>query len=227
MNYQILANPIVSQFVGLAVGLFTSFFSWWVLFRWMAPTISLSDQISKTESKHPAEDDEDKSGWRYRIKIENSGRRPVIDLQVRAWARIRGLNDPNSTIWEVVHLPFNTDGGLSYTIPLMNPVRKSKLRTRLRICLNHTDYPTKAIFPQTIRDKAIRRELILEDLLSLGTASEVRVVVSGYDEFTGARKIFQKIYLPSNIKKGEFERAGLSVVDAPNEAMQPSSTASS
>ena len=213
MIEQTLANPLVSQFVGLIIGLFTSFFSWWVLFRWMSPTITLSDGISKTNSKVPINEDDDRSGVRYRIKFENSGRRPVVDLEVRVFVRIKGLVDPKSTIWEVVHLPMETDGEKVYSIPLMNPVRKSKLRTRLRICLNHTNYCTKPHFPSHIREKAARKELQLEDLLSFGTAADFRVITSGFDELTGARKVFLKTYSARDIKFGEFDRNGLSITE--------------
>lgn len=218
---ELLANPVVSQFIGLLVGLFTSFFSWWMLFRWMAPTISISNSISRTPSSVSPEEDDDKSGARYRIKIENSGRRPAVDLQVSVFVRLKGLNDPQSTIWEVIHLPLATSGETTWTTPLMNPVRKSKLRTRLRICLNHTDYCAKPHFPEHIREKAARKALLLEDLLSLGTQAQVGVMVSGYDEFSGARKVFMKTYHLSDIKCGEFERKTLLIAQmAPNPAVE-------
>lgn len=222
MIEQALANPLVSQFVGLIVGLFTSFFSWWVLFRAMSPTITLSDRISKSNNKVSLSEDDDKSGVRYRIKFENSGRRSVIDLEVRAFVRIKGLADPQSSIWEVAHFPMETNGEKVYSIPIMNPVRKSKLRTRLRICLNHTDRFTKPHFPLHIREKAARQELQLEDLLSLGTAAEIRVIASGNDEFTGAKKMFEKTYLLRDISLGEFERNGLTIVEgSPNSPLNP------
>lgn len=212
MNEQLLSNPIISQFIGLAVGLFTSFFSWWVLFRWMAPKITLSNNIGKTKSSTPIEHDEDKSGWRYRIKFENSGRRSVIDLQVRAYARIKGLYGPDSGIWESVKIPITTDGEDVYSIPLMNPVRRSKIRVRMKFYLNKAEYFRRPEFPPSIRDKAIQRTLLMEDLLSSGTAAELRVIVSGYDELTGARKVTERIYKLQNVKQGEFERKGLSIV---------------
>lgn len=218
---ELLSNPIVSQFIGLLVGLFTSFFSWWVLFRWMAPTISISSSISRTPSSVSSEEDDDKSGVRYRIKIENSGRRPAVDLQVSVFVRIKGLNDPQSTIWEIIYLPLATSGEKTWTRPLMNPVRKSKMRTKLRICLNHTDCYAKPHFPQLIREKAVRKELFLEDLLSLGTQAEIGVMVSGYDEFSGARKVFMKTYHLSDIKCGEFERKSLLIAQAaPNPSVE-------
>lgn len=213
MNEQLLSNPIVSQFIGLFVGLFTSFFSWWVLFRWMAPKITLSDHISKTKSSTPIENDEDKSGWRYRFKFENSGRRPVIDLEVRAYVRIKGLYGPDSGIWESVQIPVRTDGGEVYSRTLIGPVRKTKLRTRLKLYLNKADYFRRPEFPPSIRDKAMQRTLTLEDLLNSGTASEVRVIVSGFDELTGARKVSEKLYKLENVKQGDFERKGLLVIE--------------
>lgn len=75
MVEQTLVNPLMSQFVGLIVSLFTSFFSWWMLFRAMAPTITLSDCISKMYNKVSLREGDDKSGVRNRIKFEDSGRR--------------------------------------------------------------------------------------------------------------------------------------------------------
>lgn len=181
----------------------------------------MSDSISRTPSSVSAEEDDDKSGVRYRIKIENSGRRPAVDLQVTVFVRVKGLNDPQSTIWEVIHLPLATSGETKWTSLLMNPVRKSKLRTILRICLNHTDYCAKPHFPEHIRQKAARKELLLEDLLSLGTQAQVGVMISGYDEFSGARKVFMNTYHPSDIKCGEFERKSLFIAKmAPNPAVE-------
>lgn len=212
MTTQLLSNPLVSQFIGLIIGLFVAFFSWWVLFRWMAPKITLSSNISKTKSNIPLEEDEDKSGARYRIRFENSGLRQAIGLEVRAYVRIKGLRDPNSTIWEVVHLPLSPSGEKAYSIILMNPVRKSKLRTMLRICPNHTDYCTKPHFPLEIREKAVRKELLLEKLMSAGSAAELRVIISAFDELTGARKITEKIYTLEDIKFSEFDKNSLAVV---------------
>ncbi|MGC2424188.1 MAG: hypothetical protein WA666_07555 [Nitrospirota bacterium] len=208
-----LSNPVIAQFLGLIVGLFTSFFSWWILMRWLSPSITLSDNVSKTTTSIPLEEDDDKSGLRYRIKFENSGSRTIVDLQIQTYVRIKGLWKTSPNIWEVVHLPLNTNGEKIYSIPIIRPVRKSKLRTRLRICLNHFDYCTRPMFPDHIREKATQKTLILEDLMSCGTSTELIVVSSGYDEFTGTRKVFMKTYYASNIIYGEFSSNSLAIVE--------------
>lgn len=203
---KIISNPFVSQFLGLIIGLFTSFFSWWVLFRYMAPVITISDAISKTKSKVALEEDDDKTGFRYRIKLENSGQRSIVDLELRAVVRIKGLNDPHSKTWELAYLPMNLSGEKIYSIPLMGPVRKTKIRTLLRIYPNHTDYFTRPHYPVHIREKARQKKLLLEDLLALGSSANIRITMSGFDELTGARKVFIKNYNLQDIKFAEFDK---------------------
>lgn len=202
----IISNPFISQLLGLVAGLFTSFFSWWVLFRFMVPIITTSDAISKTKSTVALEEDDDKTGFRYRIKLENSGYRPIIDLELRAFVRIKGLKNPHSDTWEVAHLPMNLNGDKIYSTPLMNPVRKSKIRTLLRIYPNHTDYFTRPHFPAHIREKSREKKLLLEDLLSLGSSANLRIAISGVDGLTGARKVFIKNYRLQDIKLSEFTK---------------------
>ncbi len=76
---QLLSNPVVSQFIGLVVGLFTSFFSWWVLFRWMAPRITLSNYNAKSKTSTPAHAPEQRLMITSQAGIIASSSRTVAD----------------------------------------------------------------------------------------------------------------------------------------------------
>ncbi len=108
-------------------------------------------------------------------------------------------------------------------MPFMHPARKTNLRIRLKLHLNVVEYFRKPKFPQQlIHDKATQRTLLLEDLLTSGKEAELRVVVSGFDELTGARKVVARTYRVEDIREGEFEYRGLSIREgAPKQAMQP------
>lgn len=176
----------------------------------------------------PIEDNDNNSGWDYRIKFENSGRRAIIDLEVRVYVRIKGLYEQSPGVLETALLPLAADGEKVYARPFMYPARKTNLRIRLKLHLNTVEYFRKPTFPQTlVREKATQRTLLLEDLLTSGKEAELNVVVSGFDELTGARKVVVKTYKVQDIREGEFEYRGLSIREgAPNQAMQPTSCAS-
>jgi hypothetical protein len=52
--------------------------------------------------------------------------------------------------------------------------------------------------------------------MSCGTSSELVAVASGYDEFTGTRKVFMKKYTASDIKYGEFSKGLAITEETPN-----------
>jgi hypothetical protein len=193
----------------------------------MAPRVTLSNYIAKSRTSPPKETDENKSGWDYRIKFQNSGRRPIIDLEVRVYVRIKGLYEQAPGVLETAVVPLNSDGDTVYSMPFMPSVRKNNLRIRLALHLNQIEYFRRPAFPQQlIRDKATQHTLLLEDILTSGNKAEIRVVISGFDELTGARKVVVKMYKVEDIKEGEFQYRGLSINEgAPNVAMQPTGSA--
>jgi hypothetical protein len=78
-------ETIIALIISIPIGIACSIIAWWILFRKVVPCISFSDEISKTRLE-----DSD-SGFCYRVKFENSGRRDIIDLQIHAYLRIVGL----------------------------------------------------------------------------------------------------------------------------------------
>ena len=80
-----------------------------------------------------------------------------------------------------------------------------------------TLYPEKTggfqrkAYPEEVRQKFQEKSLLLEDVLLLGHDTKLRVVVFGYDSFSGARRIFEsRLYGLNDIKEGRFK--GLQIV---------------
>jgi hypothetical protein len=105
------------------------------------------------------------------------------------------------------------DGGKVYSYPNVNPFRRSKIRWTLPLHIDNVNSFKRSPYPDHIRAKAEEKSLLLEELLSLGTAAEVRVIASGYDEFSGARKIYEKTYFAHDVKFGRFVKG--EVVEEP------------
>ena len=70
----------------------------------------------------------------------------------------------------------------------------------------------RQLFPKIIRDKAKEKSILLEDLLGLGAAANVQIHTFGYDNFSGARKLFiSKKYKIKDITMGAFDISELGV----------------
>ncbi len=214
---------LINFFLGLAVGIATNLFSWWLLFHGIVPKVRFSQYISKTPY---ADTGHDKSGYRYRVKFENSGRRAIIDMDVMARLRIKGL-DPHKGLWHTFLVPLSPDGNIYFRIPRLMPIgTASRFGTKIRLhsarpinrfhinsAFEHLDRPP---YPREIRKKAKQGTLLLEDLLNLGSEATLEVEAFGYDEFSGTRKLFvSKLYTAEDIKEGHFEIDGLGIESDP------------
>lgn len=197
---------------GIIVGIGTNLLSWWILFHLIVPKTSFSPDISKVSINQSKGD---MSGYKYRIKIENSGRRAIIDVRITARLRIRGIGSFPQTNWHIVNIPLSSDGD-SYEIPRLLPIRKGMTRRHtLRLLINNAnDFQTNSIYPESIRKKAKNSELLLDDLLKLGNKANLQVLAFGYDEFSGTRKLFvSKSYSLADIKEGPFDSMSLNIRD--------------
>lgn len=188
-----MASYLLNNFVGLLLGIAGSLLAWWILFHCIVPKIQFSDSLSKLPTT------DENCGWKYRFKIQNIGKRDLLDTQILARLSILGLQFPNS--WSVVKIPLDWTA-LRDEIP-----RISKRQNRVcRIFFNRArELQDSAIFPEDIRAKAADNSLLLEELLALGSKASVRIYVFGYDEFSGSRKLFvSKPYRITDIKEGSY-----------------------
>lgn len=207
----------MEQFVlGFLVGVVTNIFSWWILAHYVVPSIHFSPSISK---RPRVSTERDAAPFGYRIKLENRGRRSVIDLELIVRLRINWPPDYLPSTWTIFNVPLSESGGDTYRIPRILPVSKGKhVRTTVRLHINDIDeFRDKPFYPEPIRFKAKERALLLEDILSLGPQPTLQVLAFGYDEFSGARKLFvSKLYTMNDIKEGLFRTDGLEVVETPS-----------
>lgn len=201
-----LIGIVGPHFCSFVLGSLSSLLAWWIIYAWMGPSLSISAEISCMKGRP---EDQDNCGWTYRIKFENSGRRGAIDIQVHAYVRVKSLTSP--TIWDIVRIPFTVDGETVHPIALMGPVRRSHLRTILRLYPNSIASIESSRFPAWLRSRAKERIVRLEDLLCLGTAAELVVIIFAFDQLTGGRKVFRQTYGMSNFKIGPFIKNGLSI----------------
>ncbi len=195
--------------LNLALGVIASFLAWWVLFHGIVPKIKFSNGISKLPTGRIAEN---QSGWKYRVKLGNYGRRNAIDVQVRAKLSIKGLNPLRSDNLQIVYLPL--DGDRSFAIPRIMPQKKGHARsTVLALEPNLADeFRNQDIYPEDFRDLARAYKLTMEDVLALGAEAKLEMMVFGYDDFSGARKLFwSRAFTSEDIGDGPFEKGGLNL----------------
>lgn len=193
---------------GIAIGIATNLLSWWILFHLIVPNLRFSQDISKTTT---AKIKDDKSGYKYRVKIENSGKRTIIDVELLARLRIKGISK-YKTNWHIINIPLSSEGK-GYKIPRLLPIKKKLARRHtIRLLINNVnEFKTSLSYPKDFREKAKKEILCLEDLLELGSKASLQIVAFGYDEFSGTKKLFIGEYNRDSIKEGRFDTKGLNI----------------
>jgi hypothetical protein len=185
-------QTLIATLISIPIGVACSITAWWILFHKIVPRVRFSERISKTAS------DAD-SGFSYRIKFENVGRRDIIDIQIHAYLRIIGLRSrkPSGIMTNVKlstskeYVPKMMAAGKGFIISLYPERTRSFQRTA---------------YPEDVRRKYEQKSLLLEDVLALGYDTKLRIVVFGYDSFSGARRVFEsKLYGVDDIKMGRFK----------------------
>ncbi|MGZ6317400.1 MAG: hypothetical protein ACXWNQ_09085 [Anaerolineales bacterium] len=203
---------MVNLLIAFLLGSVVNFLTWSVLNHIFVPDIRFSSSINKRE-REPTKDDASKFG--YRIKLENNGRRSVIDVEVTARLRINYPPDVLPNTWTLINIPLEKTGDYRYHITRLARTRTGEPLTHtLRLLINEiSDFRDISVYPASIRAKAKKRALLLEDILSLGEDASLQVTAFGYDEFSGARKLFlSKHYTLADIKEdGTFEQQALQI----------------
>jgi hypothetical protein len=190
---EIIVNIVVSSITGVGA----SFAIWWLTFKVWAPNINFAKYISRLKT------DENPSGYKYRFKFENTGRRNIIDVEVVARLRIKGLrpNFPNN--WEVLYL--STSSFDHKKISIVRPSSSHHVRPVFEIKVNDERYFTKSFFPEGIRNLSNKGILTLDDILSIGNEANLQILLLAYDEYSGSRKFFESIILTRyHVKDGSY-----------------------
>ena len=208
-----MVETIISISIGFLFGIIASLLAWWFQSHLIVPNIQFSQNISKIPSV------DKKSRYKYRIKLENSGKRSVIDIEIMARLRIKGVGDfPNN--WRVNYIPLE-EMGINYRIPIITRKKEIKSGHIITFDVNEVvDFKkleTLERYPDNIKRKAKEKTLLLEDVLRLGSEANIRIEAFGFDEFSGARKFFKsEFYTIHNIKEGRFHN-GLDIKQLNNQ----------
>ena len=196
-----MVEILISISIGFIFGIIASLLAWWFQSHLIVPNIQFSPYISKIPSV------ENKSGYKYRFKLENSGKRSVIDIEIMARLRIKGAGDfPNN--WRVYYITLD-NFGIGYKIPIITRKKEKKSGHIITLDVNEIvefkNLERLERYPDNIKLKAKENTLLLEDLLSLGSEANIRIEAFGFDEFSGARKFFSsKFYTIHDIREGRF-----------------------
>ncbi|MCH9672484.1 MAG: hypothetical protein K0U93_13670 [Gammaproteobacteria bacterium] len=182
--------------VGIPVGIAASFLAWYLLFHWFTPSIVFSAQLSK-------QPDSAASGFSYRIKVRNTGTRTAIDLLYVVRWRVKGLGDRIEN-WNVVDLATSSD---------QSPFVEGQHHKIIRISPEDTARFPDPLFGANINHRARSKTLLLEDLFSTGTHSQIQAYVFACDAFSGTRRLFKsKWYGLDDIVEADFSDIPMSDV---------------
>ena len=194
-----MCNFIINIIVSVITGITASYAIWYWVTKCLVPKLNFSGFISKLKT------DENASGFKYRFKFENAGRRNIIDLEVIVRFRIRGLHNDLPLNWEVIYLPTSS---LQYNkVAIVRPLKSNNLRPILEIKPYECPYFKSKIFGDEIRLKAESGQLTLDDIFNIDSESNLQIFILGYDEFSGARKYFEsKIYTKKDILLNHFNK---------------------
>ncbi len=187
--------------LGIPLGIASSLVAWWILFHTLVPRVTFSPFISKTPI------DDCPSGYRYRIKFLNIGRRDMIDTEVLARLRIKGIRKEYPTNWTNVPIPVG-----SGRWPIVRPKRRKRgwgTGNIFRLRIDEIN-PGKAALPREIKKRIEDKSILLEELLSLGSETQVNINIFCYDRFSGSRKVFEsKGYRLEDIQTKKFQSKGV------------------
>lgn len=186
--------------VSFLLGIVTSFIAWLLVFHFFVPKVNFSEKISKQVDSN--------SNFKYRIKIENAGARSIYELNIYVKISIRGLNIERKRNLEVTFLPVSFEG----VIPIIEPVKKTRRRNLIKIDPNKTEEFERDIYPYKVRNKVKNKQLLLEDLLSLGSEAWLELYIIGNDQFSGSRKVItSKKYFKQDIVDKPFDKNSLEI----------------
>jgi hypothetical protein len=181
---------LLSTLIGIPFGILSSLVAWWILFHCIVPKVAFSKEILRSKSA------DTQSGFKYRLKVANTGKRNIIDVEIIVRYRIKLTESSKTWIWETIKV----DHGKVPRIP------KGKGGNRIfRIYPEMTQCFSSDRYPDYIRKKAEDGSLSLEDVMSAGYKSNIIIYIFGYDEFSGTRKLFlSSSYDLSKIKEGDI-----------------------
>ena len=182
-----MSDLILSNAIGFVVGLAGSFFSWWILVRGMVPSVEFSPTIKRVRSTGA-------DTFYYRVALKNAGWRGIIDVHIYAQLSVSwdGGNE-----WARFYVPLNPSGDRKFELPRLGKNHSREFRLFPGEVPDFANNPgLTPSFQATAADSTVTAE----EMLALGDAANLRIIVLGYDEFSGARRLFEsRLYQGTDI----------------------------
>lgn len=167
--------------IGMPLGILASLVAWWIIFHGLMPVLEFSPSIGKiTDESSP-------NGFKYRVKIVNSGRRDILDVEFFARISIKGIR---------TRYPDNISNFDLRLSSSRTPVIERKKNKLIRIYPEHLKLPAEVGAPEL---------KTLEDIMEFRGQASITIFCFGFDAFTGTRHLFKsKAYKRGNIEFGFF-----------------------
>lgn len=194
---------VVALFLGVPLGVLASFAAWWIVTHWLVPAVEFSPHISRNEYSGNA------SGINHRVKFKNIGKREIIDLEVFAELRVKGLNPSLPGTIEVARLVID-----DARMPFMK-VEGTKI---IALKPEQTERFDRPVYGESINSKRAQGLLTLEDVLSLNQTAVLVIYVFGYDRWSGARKLYTSVpYTLQDVRTGRWSGMSIPLKQADHE----------
>ena len=160
------------------VGLAGSFISWWILVKGLVPRLEFASTIKRVRSNGA-------DTFYYRVALRNVGRRGMIDVHIYAQLAVSWDGGKE---WARFYVPMNQSGDRKYELPRMRSGQSIEFRLFPGEVPDFASNPGLALgFQQKVADRTVT----VEEMLALGDAATLKIVVLGFDEFSGARRLFE------------------------------------
>ncbi|NTU49889.1 MAG: hypothetical protein HGA87_03200 [Desulfobulbaceae bacterium] len=185
---------MIELLLGIPIGIATSLVAWYILFHVIAPTVEFFPSVFKSRTR------KSRCGWNYRVKFRNTGTRDIVDLELVAKVRIRGLSQQRPSFWNAIYLPVDDS-----RIPKVRSHRGTSKRFVILVHPSEISDSAKSALPTELQSKCENGTLSLEDLLNLGSQATFQVFAFAYDSFSGSRRLFES---PTFSIKDIIEEAG-------------------
>ena len=166
--------------IGFVLGIIASILAWYILFHKIIPKVDFFEKIYKDRT------DENPSGYRYLIRFQNNGHRDIIDIELFAKLRIKGIYEHRRNAWKAIYIPIDDN-----RIPKINSQKRNHKRIAIQICPTEINHIAKRSIPDELKRKLDDETILLEELMEIGEKSELQIFGFGYDSFSGSRKVFE------------------------------------
>lgn len=167
---------------GFVLGILASIIAWYVLQHHVVPALEFFPKIYKART------DENPSGYKYRIKFQNAGRREILDFELFAKLRIRGLSPNHPGVWRAIYIPVDDP-----RIPRIASHRGTAKRLAVQLLVSDVSAHVVSALPEELQEVHKKGQLSLEQLMGLGCEVTLEMIGFGYDAFSGARKVVQSM----------------------------------